>query len=83
MMSLKEELDRQREISHRRIPEEKWDIMQHAAHTLTESGIAETCLNVGDTAPDFDLPNALGKSVALLQLLKKGPVVLSFYRGGW
>ncbi len=82
-MSLKEELDRQREISHRRIPEEKWDIMQHAARQLAESGMAETCLKVGDTAPDFDLPNARGKSVALRELQKKGPVVLSFYRGGW
>ena len=82
-MSLKEELDRQREISHRRIPEEKWDIMQHAAYKLAESGITERCLRNGDLAPDFDLPNVLGKSVALRELLKKGPVVLSFYRGGW
>ncbi len=41
-MSLKEELDRQREISHRRIPEDKWQLMQDAAQDLTESGMAET-----------------------------------------
>jgi hypothetical protein len=82
-MSLKEELDRQREISHRRIPEDNWQIMQSAAQDLAKSEITERCLKVGDMAPDFDLPNALGKSVALRELLKKGPVVLSFYRGGW
>ena len=82
-MSLKEELDRQRGISQRRIPEDKWQAMQHAARQLAESGITERCLKVGDIAPDFDLLSALGKSISLGELLKKGPVVLSFYRGGW
>ncbi len=82
-MSLKDELDRQRGISQRRIPEDKWQAMQHAARQLAESGITERCLKVGDTAPDFDLPNGAGKSVSLRELLKTGPVVLSFYRGGW
>lgn len=82
-MSLKEELDRQRGISHGRIPEDKWQTMQHAAQELAHSGITEKCLKVGDSAPDFDLPNGLGKSVSLRELLKAGPVVLSFYRGGW
>ncbi len=82
-MFLEEQLDRQRAISRKRIPEDKWQIMQQAAQALAESGTTKRCLKVGDTALDFDLPNALGKSVTLRGLLKKGPVVLSFYRGGW
>ena len=34
-------------------------------------------------APDFSLPNVRGEEVRLSQLLAKGPVVLTFYRGGW
>ena len=40
-------------------------------------------LGVGDTAPDFSLPDATGKTVHLSSLLADGPVVLAFYRGGW
>ncbi|MCU0730435.1 MAG: AhpC/TSA family protein [Hyphomonas sp.] len=38
---------------------------------------------VNDQAPDFELPNAHGGRVALKTLLRSGPVVLTFYRGGW
>jgi peroxiredoxin len=40
-------------------------------------------LVVGDKAPDFTLPNATGNQFSLSELLKKGPVVLKFYRGEW
>ncbi|MCL4170755.1 UNVERIFIED_CONTAM: hypothetical protein GTU68_012313 [Idotea baltica] len=40
-------------------------------------------LKVGDTAPDFTLPNAVGKDVSLSATLKNGLVVLKFYRGEW
>lgn len=40
-------------------------------------------LKVGATAPEFELPNALGEPVRLSELLRQGPVVLSFFRGGW
>ncbi|CAM4221896.1 peroxiredoxin-like family protein [Zobellia nedashkovskayae] len=40
-------------------------------------------LSVGDKAPDFTLPNALGKDITLSEMLKSGIVVIKFYRGGW
>jgi len=40
-------------------------------------------LKAGEKAPDFTLINAYGKSVNLYAQLKKGPVVLVFYRGAW
>jgi peroxiredoxin len=40
-------------------------------------------LAIGDSAPDFTLPNALGTPVHLAERLNRGPVVLSFYRGEW
>jgi peroxiredoxin len=50
---------------------------------LAESGIAKRALQVGSRAPDFSLPNARGAMVSLSSLLAKGPVVVTFYRGGW
>ncbi|MGG1632144.1 peroxiredoxin-like family protein [Rossellomorea sp. NRS-1567] len=40
-------------------------------------------LRVGEKAPNFTLPDATGKGVALEDVLKNGPVILTFYRGGW
>ncbi len=40
-------------------------------------------LKEGDKAPDFTLPDAMGKAVSLAQHLKTGPVILKFYRGEW
>ncbi|SFR82694.1 peroxiredoxin-like family protein [Maribacter stanieri] len=40
-------------------------------------------IKIGQKAPDFELPNAEGKSIVLKSLLKKGPVVITFYRGNW
>ncbi len=40
-------------------------------------------LRVGDIAPNFTLKNQHGEDVTLDSLLRKGPVVLTWYRGGW
>lgn len=50
---------------------------------LHASTTASRAIQTGDTAPDFVLPNASGDSIRLYTLLDNGPVVLSFYRGGW
>lgn len=44
---------------------------------------AEELYAAPEKAIDFILPAADGTSVRLHDLLEKGPVVLSFYRGGW
>ena len=40
-------------------------------------------LKVGEMAPDFNTVDYLGNKVSLKKLLKRGPVVLMFYRGVW
>ena len=37
----------------------------------------------GDAAPDFSLPDAVGNTVSLYELLRDGPVILAWYRGSW
>lgn len=50
---------------------------------LRAAGLERDALRAGDLAPDFTLPDATGKPVALTAQLRNGPVVLKFYRGGW
>jgi len=57
-------------------------VMKNAADQLADS-MPSPGLKVGEKAPDFKLPNAFGKTVVLSEELKKGPVVLVFYRGAW
>jgi peroxiredoxin len=40
-------------------------------------------LGVGQKAPDFEAVDQQGGKVSLQQLVKKGPVILLFYRGQW
>jgi len=45
--------------------------------------IAKLALEPGQNAPDFTLPDGEGRMVTLSEELKKGPVILTWYRGGW
>ena len=50
---------------------------------IDEAKIVDQAKQVGDDAPDFTLKNAVGKEINLSDELKNGPVVLTWYRGGW
>jgi len=82
-MCLSDDLAKLREGFKKQVPPDQYDVMTRATENLAESGINESALQEGDVAPEFVLPNALGTDVSLSELLKKGPVVLSFYRGDW
>lgn len=43
----------------------------------------EKAIAIGEQAPEFLLPSAQGYNISLANLLRKGPVVLTFYRGDW
>ena len=58
-------------------------IMERATAELIASGAAQRALKVGDKAPLFSLKDGNGELVSSAQLLAKGPLVLTFYRGVW
>jgi peroxiredoxin len=59
------------------------EAMARADIDLAASGLTSRALGAGDRAPDFTLPSVCEGPVRLAGLLKDGPVVLSFFRGGW
>ena len=58
-------------------------VIRHAADQMLADCVADRSLRVGDQAPDFTLPDKAGHPVALYDVLARGPVVLTFFRGGW
>jgi len=65
------------------IPAEMLAVMRRSTATLAGSGIMDKSLRAGDSIPPFTLPSARGEQVSSQALLEQGPLVLSFYRGGW
>ncbi len=82
-MTLKDELEQQLEKFRQRASDDLIKTIQAGVDELIESGIARSAVGEGDMAPEFALPNAKGKTIALSAMLARGPVVLAFYRGGW
>lgn len=64
-------------------PRSAVEIMHRATAELRASGLADGALKAGDRAPQFTLNDADGKPVSSAELLKQGPLVVSFYRGVW
>ena len=81
--TLKSILDEKKAAFEQRAPEEKKRTYKAGIDAVAQSGILQNAKQVGGTAPDFSLKNAIGKEIRLSDYLKKGPVVLTWYRGGW
>jgi peroxiredoxin len=63
--------------------QERLAAMKRATDELIASGQAQRAKKAGDTAPDFTLLDPDGKPVTSRELLARGPLVISFYRGVW
>jgi peroxiredoxin len=59
------------------------ETMHRATAELIESGAARRAKKAGDLAPSFSLKDPDGNVITSADLLKRGPLVLSFYRGVW
>jgi peroxiredoxin len=81
-MSLQQQLAEYLAGWRERVPPERQAIIERHIEQL-RGVIARTMLKVGARAPAFALPSATGAMVDLGTLLKNGPVVVTFYRGGW
>lgn len=83
-MTLQSKLDAlKHEFETKKAPPAVVEALHRAVNDLIASGAEEKALKIGDTAPTFSLPNPTGELVSSAELLAKGPLVVSFYRGVW
>ena len=65
------------------VPREAIEKMHRATAELKTYGIEDRASKVGDRAPNFTLFNQDHVQVASTDLLREGPLVISFFRGHW
>src|SRR6202045_3743235 len=65
------------------VPRSVIETMHRATAELIASGAAQRARKAGDVAPSFLLKDPEGNIVSSHELLEKGPLVVSFYRGVW
>ncbi|HEV2546594.1 MAG TPA: peroxiredoxin-like family protein [Stellaceae bacterium] len=81
-MSLRDQLDEQWRRTRERSPEIR-TAYEALVADLGRSGVVERALKAGDRMPEFELPDVEGTLVSSVELLARGPLALSFFRGGW
>lgn len=81
--TLSEQLEAFRAGWRARVPADRQAVMDaHVAH-LAASGIARSAKQPGERAPAIRLRDQHGAEFDVATLLAHGPVVVTFYRGGW
>ena len=83
MLTLQEQLKAIKSKTAARMTPEVSAAMKKGFEELQRSKLLEKTLKVGDSAPDFVLPNGEGKMVDSETLRHQGPLVILFYRGKW
>ncbi len=83
LRTLKRKLDAKSAEFAKGMPPEVLSGYEKSVADIAATGVLDHAMKVGDHAPDFELPDARGGTMSLKALLAKGPVVLTWYRGGW
>ncbi|EPR72064.1 hypothetical protein ADIWIN_2903 [Winogradskyella psychrotolerans RS-3] len=82
MKTLKEQTDAKIAAGRKAKP----DFMKGVDEAIDKAKAFEqgsNALKIGEKAVDFKLPNPQGELISLSNLLEKGPVIVTFYRGSW
>jgi peroxiredoxin len=82
-MSLDQTLAGLRDKFAKIIPESAGAIMEGHIESLRKNGAVDQILKPGAKAPAFTLENQHGEDISSVELIKHGPLVVSFTRGSW
>jgi len=59
------------------------DILTRSKDALRNGGLLDRIPKVGTPLPAFELPDSDGTPVHALDRIRNGPLIITFYRGGW
>lgn len=82
-MALQAKLDKIKADFTEQADAESLALMERATKELEQSGSVEQALGSGDRMPGFTLAAARSGEVSSRDLLARGPLVVTFYRGVW
>lgn len=82
-MSIKEKLEDLANKSSKAVPENIAKVMSKFQEDLKAKDILKNIKKVGDKIQNFSLKNYNNETVELNDLLKKGKLIVTFYRGNW
>lgn len=82
-MSLNSQLQQMFETSNAKFPPEMLKIIAAAQEETRQLGIETTARGVGDYLAETPLKDVKGNDVILSTLNENGPMIVTFYRGGW
>ncbi len=82
-MSLTTQLKETKEAFSKNVPAEVQTIMTNALNTLTAEALPKKAVKKGDVLKDATLVDVSNNQVNIHSFLEEGPLVVSFYRGGW
>jgi peroxiredoxin len=83
MKNLEQQINELNENLAKQLPAEVLEVFGKSISELKTQGIEGSSIAIGETFPDFNLPNTNDKTVALKELLKNGKVIVAFFRGSW
>jgi peroxiredoxin len=82
-MSLTDDLSTFKDRAQAQMPAEHWHAISKSVEDFVQTWNPADAVNVGQPFPDFSLSDATGKQVSLKDLIATGPLLITFYRGGW
>ena len=82
-MPLKAQLDACRRAFEASTPPGIVAALEGSVAELVQTGLVRQAAKAGERAPLFRLRSNIGDFVSLSEALDRGPVVVSFFRGGW
>lgn len=65
------------------VPQEVLEAFGKSIEDLKTKNIEEKSIKLGAIMPDFSLPNAKNEIIHSKEILKKGKMIIAFYRGSW
>lgn len=83
MNILAQQIDELNQNLTQQVPAEILMQFGQSIEDLKKLQLENSCIALGDIFPDFELVNTENQRIPLKELLKKGSVILSFFRGTW